>query len=343
MQQKKEMELKKHSDPDQQGVTQPGHKAWDSDFVRAKFLPEENLVYHEIANMPESALGDISYVLKELATLPVELQELLQVLEDQNSSAAQVGEICEKSVAISTMVLKLVNSPAFGLFGKVDDLTQAIKYIGFNELRSLVLGMHTYNRYFKAAEVKDIRALWEHSIASSKLGTWVASNTNISMRNGMMGTGGMLRGIGKVFLMRWRPEKYKLAVKLSAEEGITLMEAENRAAGMTHAFVGGLMAEYWNLSGKIQYIIKGCNLPELDYKFPELAAIHLSGQIARTELGFSDGEPPSDNIPEKICKFLNLEYRTVSELCARKSFMDFISLHIPDAQLKKADAEGEIE
>ena len=343
MQQKKEMDLKKHDNPDQQHAIHPGSQVWDSDFVRSKFLPEENLVYHEIVNMPESALGDISYVLKELATLPVELQELLRVLEDQNSSAAQVGKICEKSVAISTMVLKLVNSPAFGLFGKVDDLTQAIKYIGFNELRSLVLGMHTYNRYFKAAEVKDIKALWEHSIASSKLGTWVAKNTNISMRAGVMGTGGMLRGIGKVFLMRWRPEKYKLAVKLSAEEGITLMEAENRAAGVTHALVGAMMAEHWNLSRNIQYIIKACNLPELDVRLPELAAIHLSGQIARTELGFSDGEPPNDTIPDSICEFLNLEHRTVSELCAQGRFKEFVSLHIPDAHLEIADAEGEID
>jgi len=313
----------------------PGAREWDVEGIKARFLPEETGIYHDLDMLQDTAIEDINSVLENLVSLPVEVQELLDVLNHHNSSAATVGKICRKSAAISAMVLKLVNSPAFGLKKQVDDLPTAITYIGFNELKTIILSMQTFQRTVRDMDIIDIKGLLDHSIAAANLTEWVASQTHVPLRQGICCTGAVLRAIGKVFMVSWRPERFKEALEHSHAEKIPLIQAETKLIGKTHALAGSFMAERWNLSQNVQYIVKGCNRPEIDPEVPEMAVVYLAGQIASQEFGYNDGGYTVDEIDGEIGEFLKINYSTITEMCDVEGFDKFAESFIPKPRLRK--------
>ncbi len=98
-------------------------------------------------------------------------------MESPSSSAKDIAEVVSTDVALSTKLLKLVNSPLFGLTQKVDSIERAVSYVGEEELSNLALGI-TAIRYFKdiPPELIDMQTFWRHSLSCGIFAKLIASN-----------------------------------------------------------------------------------------------------------------------------------------------------------------------
>ena len=95
----------------------------------------------ETTSIPIVDTAKLAKALDSLPTLPVVAIQIGEVVHSKNASVQQVAEILRSDPSTSAKLLRLVNSPYFGIPGGVSDVSRAIPFVGFNTLYQLVLGL----------------------------------------------------------------------------------------------------------------------------------------------------------------------------------------------------------
>ena len=71
--------------------------------------------------------------------LPVTATKLLKMLDDPDSTAAQIEEVLRYDAGLTANILKLTNSAYFGIPSKVSSVRQAIMMLGWKRLLQRVM------------------------------------------------------------------------------------------------------------------------------------------------------------------------------------------------------------
>lgn len=99
-----------------------------------------------------------------------------------------------------------------------------------------------------------LAVLWKHAIAASTLAR-AAAERLAPGHAPRAGAAGLLHDIGKLALFAIAPDTCKKAQEDALAQGASLLEAEKRAFGATHALAGKWLAEAWSLPPAIVHAI----------------------------------------------------------------------------------------
>lgn len=185
----------------------------------------------------------IATALDSLPTLPIVALQIGEVVHGKNVTVQQVADILRTDPATSAKLLRLVNSPYFGIPGGVADVARAIPFVGFNTLYQLVLSIGVLET-LGGSNSFDAKALWLHSLTVATAAREIASEVKLS-DPGAAFTAGLLHDMGKIALARIDPEKLGQAFALVRSEGITIDEAEKRVGLAAHDKIGSRLAKKW--------------------------------------------------------------------------------------------------
>ena len=179
-----------------------------------------------------------------LPTLPVVAMQIGEVVHSKNASVQRVADVLRGDPATSAKLLRLVNSPYFGIPGGVNDVARAIPFVGFNTLYQLVLSISVLETLRVGAVGLDPRALWTHSltvaVAARELATEVRFNDP-----GACFTAGLLHDMGKIALAKLDPDRLAAACAMMRSEGVAQDVAERKHGLMPHDMVGSRLARQW--------------------------------------------------------------------------------------------------
>jgi len=300
--------------------------------IESLFVPVEGDIYHRVHHLSERGWADLDYVLMQLSRLPGDAANLLEVLNNPDTSASDVATVCERNVGLTVRILKLVNSPFYGLNSEVDDIKRAVAVLGFNEIRQIVITSSIFMADAFADDPISVEDLWRHSLATARISSWIADRSKIEIRKSFCGTAAMLHDVGKLVLQRWRPAGFQRALDLSKEKQTGLMYEELQTLGLTHALAGILLIHCWHLPESLGWVVKGCHLPVVSPEMPESAVVHFAGQVARyMAIGF-DGEKCDERIPDDIREILGIDPETIPEVVSQ-GFEDFVSNTLDDLKV----------
>ena len=101
-----------------------------------------------------------------IPSLPEVVMEVMRMLNDADSSISDFETPLSQDAALVARMLKLVNSPFYGVGRQVSTIGDSITILGFRSLRSMVLAASTGNfleRDFSCYG-HDEKGLWHHSI-----------------------------------------------------------------------------------------------------------------------------------------------------------------------------------
>lgn len=185
----------------------------------------------------------IAKALDSLPTLPVVALQIGEVVHGKNVSVQQVADILRTDPATSAKLLRLVNSPYFGIPGGVSDVARAIPFVGFNTLYQLVLSISVLEALGTQGGF-NARALWVHSLTVGTAARELATELKFS-DPGACFTAGLLHDMGKIALAKVDPDKLSAAFQSMKTEGITLHEAERKHGLAPHDRVGSRLAKQW--------------------------------------------------------------------------------------------------
>ena len=177
-------------------------------------------------------------LLDEVTRLPVGEEagaRLLWLLADDESDAAAIGRVVESDPAMTLQVLRIANSPYYGLSRQVSSAHQAVAVLGLIMVRALAAA-----QVFRL-NVRDARSLpktfWEHSFATAVSAQQLAAGRGVDPSEAF--SAGMLLDIGAALLRRNDPSRYAVVEQLARIPSESLVDAERRMFGIDHAEVGG--------------------------------------------------------------------------------------------------------
>jgi putative nucleotidyltransferase with HDIG domain len=200
---------------------------------------------------------------KDIQSLPQFIIETLNKLDDPTSSATDVGNTLSLDQGLVVRVLRLANSAYYGLSRKITGVPEAISYLGFKTVRSIVLAATVYkfmDNSFSGYSL-DKGELWRHSQSVAAVCRYLSERLKIAESEEAY-IGGLMHDIGKIVLNDYVHFGYSIILRLVEEDGVSFCEAERQVLGFDHAQVGGLIMEQWNLPESYAYITTYHHTPE---------------------------------------------------------------------------------
>jgi putative nucleotidyltransferase with HDIG domain len=224
----------------------------------------------------------------ELVTLPDVFIRINQLVESPDSTIADIAQAVSQDPAFTVRLLRVANSPLYGLTSSIDTVSKAVSIIGTGRIRNLALSTAVADSFSGLSNsLVSMENFWRHSlycgIAAKKLAK-LAGRCDVEA----VFTAGLLHDIGELVIFNRRPEQAKDALMrvLDSADELALYEAEQQVLGFDHAQVGGELAQQWQLPPMLAECI-ACHHDIYAAKiYPrENALIHIANILAQmTEL-----------------------------------------------------------
>lgn len=196
-----------------------------------------------------SNLDEVSELLisriEHIPQFPENVATLQRQLSDPDVEMTDIARSIATDPAMTADLLKLVNSAAFMLPKRVENITEAVKLVGLRALKNLLYSYGTQK--VLGDETDDTRGLWDHSY---KTAFFSYSLTRSMLKKKELlddaYVGGILHDIGKLIFSTVHPELLRNIKRFCEERNIPSVMFEDISAGLNHAEIGGRIAEKWN-------------------------------------------------------------------------------------------------
>ena len=185
----------------------------------------------------------------KLYSLPQTLAEVLRIVADETSGADDLAKVLLKDPAMTTRVLRVVNSPFYGMGRKIGTVSQAVVTIGMRQVTALTLSTSVYGMTSNWQSSFDRTRFWRHSlevaIAARSIGEKVGRKNLEELF-----VSGLLHDIGLLIMEQSFPEQYGRLWQQHQRQG-NLDDLEEELWGTNHARVGQFLLEQWRLPESI--------------------------------------------------------------------------------------------
>jgi len=235
----------------------------------------------------------------ELASLPEIFTRVNAMIDEPRSSAADIGKIVGEDPALTTRLLKIVNSAFYGFPSRIETISRAITIVGTRELRDLILAT-TVIKLFAGLpnELVTMESFWRHSVSCALLANSLGAHRHDGTAESLF-VAGLIHDVGHLIIYRKIPELAREALTRAKYHGIELYQAERDVLGFDHGDVGGELLRMWKLPEKLREAVAFHHTPERAEEFPvETAIVHLANEIANTvqlDSGEISGEMPLES------------------------------------------------
>jgi putative nucleotidyltransferase with HDIG domain len=236
-----------------------------------------------------------------LVTLPDVFFRINQLVEDPNSSIADIARAVSQDPSFTVRLLQVANSPFYGFSSTIDTVAKAVSLIGTSQMRSLALSMSVAKSF--AGLPNDLVSMdnfWRHSLYCAVIARILAKQAGKCDPEAVF-TAGLLHDIGELIIFNRMPEQAKEALLLVLDQvdDLPIYRAEQQIISFDHAQVGGELARQWNLPPLLEECIAYHHSIGDAKRYPqETALVHLANIFAQmAELDTLDPEDVSATDP----------------------------------------------
>ncbi len=209
----------------------------------------------------------------QLPALPTIAMELVELVDNPKTSASRLGKLISTDQALTAKVLKIANSPFYGFPRKISTIDFAIIVLGYDALKEIVISISLVSSLQRKSDAMfNAKGFWDHAIMCGVLARRLARDLGYRV-SGEVFVGGLLHDMGISVLHRYFKNEYKRITEIIHETDLTALEAEESVLGVTHAEVGGWLAERWNLPDHLVEAINMHHTPDRAEKNKDLVAI----------------------------------------------------------------------
>lgn len=199
--------------------------------------------------MPTQA--DIIEGLKRLPGLSPAVQAILPRLSDEAFDADELARMVSKDPVLAARVLRLANSPFYGMSRQIGSLREAVAILGFGSLCGLVLSAGVISA-FSASDDAGAR----RSLAAAGAASALASGLGLERNTPF--TAALLHNLGALLLGHFAPQAW--AALIAQPSANAQLDEERRVFGYDHCELGAEVTRHWNFPAAIQRAI--CHHPQ---------------------------------------------------------------------------------
>lgn len=215
-----------------------------------------------------------------LVSLPEVCVQVQALADSPHTNADEIGDVIGKDTALTSRLLKLVNSAYFGLPVKIDTINRAVNMLGMRELRNLTLAASAAEVFARVpANLIDMAAFWQHSVYCGLLARNLAQHCSV-LHSERLFTAGLLHDVGRLLMLMKLPDETAQAESLRQQSDKDICEFERQLLGFDHAEVGQALLLHWNMPGNLcTSILYHHNPRDAHDAHLEAALLHIADQV----------------------------------------------------------------
>lgn len=197
--------------------------------------------------MNDLAIGEqIVRNIEDLPTLPGIAMRILEAVKKEGANLEEIGDILSTDPPLSAKVLKIINSPFYGLPRKITSVPHAVSLLGINTVKSLALSFSLVKGLKRDRGDFAYNRFWQSSLSNAVTCKLIAEMTFPDLPDDTFFLG-LLQDIGILALIQCMPKQYSLVLNERDRVVCSFHDAEKQILGFTHAEVGGHLVETWGL------------------------------------------------------------------------------------------------
>jgi len=232
--------------------------------------------------------------LPSLSSINSALRELLGA---DHRYTSQVAEIIRRDPSLTARLLRLVNSVYYGLSTPINNIEEAVFYLGVRQIRQLVMVTPIIEDFQRLAGAAPFpwRDFWQHCIGTAILTREVVSAVRMPTDD-VDYVCGLIHDVGRIALAAACPEHFD-AIYYQAAAGADPLPAERRILGMDHAELGALYLAGHQLPDALVEVARYHHTPERASRHVHLvAAVQIADLLVRhAGIGNSGNTKPVSN------------------------------------------------
>lgn len=217
----------------------------------------------------------------ELPPLPKAALRALQTLRREDASLEEVAVDLACDASLTARVLRLANSPFYGVPGRVSSVRDAAQVLGRRTLESM-LTLAAVAGQFEARcnPAFDAAAFWRHALASAIAARGLARAAGLDEDQAFVAA--LLHDIGLLAMSAYFPEALNALILQARVDDAELCVVEGQHGLTTHADVGAWIATHWNFPIPVVQAIAAHHRPAAASPVAgKLAAcVHVANAIA---------------------------------------------------------------
>ncbi len=259
------------------------------------------------------------WALKSLPPFPPVALQLLSLLDNPDVPLKKIVDLLRLDPALSAELLRVANYALYGFVQRIDTVNHAVVILGAENVKRLALTVALGKFSARFAGQKNLRACWDHVVASAVLAEQLAVELNISKDRAY--TAGLLHDIGRLALLASYPQEYANLIAVAREQGFDQLECERELFDIDHCATGQWLAQHWNLPADFAAAIAQHHQDgPVDGALTPL--IRCACRLADC-LGFHALQLPPARAPREVLTGLPLDdpARTASDVQASRDFI----------------------
>lgn len=202
-------------------------------------------------------------VLVDVPGLPAAATRILTLIQNENTSIAEIMAEVEYDPGLTADVLRLANSAYFAGPRKISSLRDAGVLFGLNRIMHLTLASAVFPLASKPIIGYDLPAgaLLDHMIAVAIGAEELGKKLNLPAPAYTF-TAGLLHDIGKIIMGTFAGVNVEAISEMATTQKIPFNIAEQHVLGIDHAEAGAALLKFWNFPQNIIDVVQWHHQPE---------------------------------------------------------------------------------
>ncbi|MBV1871102.1 MAG: HDOD domain-containing protein [Gammaproteobacteria bacterium] len=188
--------------------------------------------------------------------IPPQPQILVDITMEQVSpdpSLKHISDLIRQDMGLSGAILKVVNSPYFGLSNNIVSVEHAVSILGLNSVINIINGLALKSE-LSDETIIEMNRFWDHASDIALISATIAKETGYPSADEAYLLG-LFHACGMPLMMTRYPEYPKVVAEAYSGKYERIIDLENERFNTNHAVLGYYTAKSWNLPQHICQLI----------------------------------------------------------------------------------------
>ncbi|KAA0258358.1 HDOD domain-containing protein [Deferribacter autotrophicus] len=273
---------------------------------RDKIIKKLNINLNRLSESVEIIKSKVIAKAESLPALPSIIHRLLQLTTNDKSTFKEVIVEVKKDQGLVGKVLRIVNSPFYGIRKEITSIDRAAILLGMNTIKNIALAAFSMDLFNKnlANYNTDSKSLWLHSFVVARIAEEIGKLHN-NLDADSLYLAGLMHDLGKIVLVDFLTKPIS-----SARE-------EDEMFGINHAETSALILKKWNVDDSIVNAVRNHHTIVNDDHYS--LAIYYANLLSKADVDF-------ENIINELCEKLGISLFDLSprvEMVLKENYDEF--------------------
>ncbi|NQU75189.1 MAG: HDOD domain-containing protein [Planctomycetes bacterium] len=225
---------------------------------------------------------------EQLVTLPQVVNQINHIVESTTSSAADLHRVIKADPALSSKLLRLVNSAYYGLAERVGSLERAVILLGVTAVKNLAIAA-SIDQVFRRISLPGPlsgRDLWIHCLGVASGARALAQRAKMEHMDEVF-TAGLIHDVGLLAAAQVSPKDFAQVIQACMGSNNRWTVAEREILGIDHSTSGARLTKRWHFPDcMVQTVADHHNWPDLPGSSNLAGIVYVADTMA---CGMGDG------------------------------------------------------